>query len=360
MMTKMSGSGTTKNKEMKAIRELQQKLSDRGLRSLPPTIDQNTGEVRWRYLQIGITGGKGNNLIATGDMPAGTIIPIMGKIRTSLSGVQVRGTHTWRMQGRGLSNVYIDGTFEGSRGANVAMMANEPDQGEEEKQNAVLRHNCLILMRRIQAGEEILTDYGNDYHRTYPHDAEAAEQVMQEWGQTEQAGQVDEQCRRSAKTIRNWVMAHNFVHNIDELRYKKQNVKCYAVTEGRSTGVFTCWECVRRSTHKYSNAEQRGFGSEREAAEHVCKERGSKGEEPAQDWGAGLAIFHAINETTKIELPDEAIHRIVEYITAPHDYRDEDTRQNHNRCTACKIAAGERRAAKAKRARGVKPTGSGQ
>jgi hypothetical protein len=363
MMAKMlDATSSSKKAEEQTIERLENNMRKDLLRFSKPLHNKKTRTVEWPSLTIGVTGGRGNNLIAKHPMPAGCLIPIMGKLRTSsnMHGGGVRGTHVWQMQGRGLGHVYIDGSKEDSRGANVAMMANEPNEGDEEKQNAILRHNCLITMRHIKRGEEILTDYGHDYHRTYPHDGEEAKRVMDEWGQTEAAGEVDQKCRKHAMTIRKWVMAQNFLHNIDELRYKKANVRCYAVLAGRTTGVFECWECVRISTDKFSNAEQRGFGSRRDAAEYLCREQGAlKSKNPAKDWGAGLAVFNAINETTSTQLPDEVIHRIVLFLTYPHDFREEDTRRANQlqRCPACEAAARERAEVRRKKNRGAQLPG---
>lgn len=126
---------------------------------------------RWPGLRVSRSPGKGFALFASGRLPAGTAIPIIGSPMSVARFTRVRHTaesaHVWTLNPGSDEAKYVDGspsihTYRntGWYGMAIAMMANEP---ERKKPTCVFMRDCLITIRTLKAGEELTVLYGADY-----------------------------------------------------------------------------------------------------------------------------------------------------------------------------------------------------
>lgn len=126
---------------------------------------------RWPKLAVRPSGvpGAGNGLYAAEDLPAGTAIPILGKTitRAKFDEIQfsLQATHLWSNH---THDLILDGTPNyyphkgvGSGGLAIAMVANEPHG--RRAPTCVFKMECLVVAKRLRAGEELTVYYGPDY-----------------------------------------------------------------------------------------------------------------------------------------------------------------------------------------------------
>lgn len=118
-------------------------------------------------------GQAGLGLFATSVLPAGSALPLVGKLIYQVEEDMLlysgRGSYLVHTP-RGTINgdpTHLPYRNVGYRGKAIWALVNEPTRA---KPNCIFRQDYLMVVESIDAGVELTVSYGNgeDYHRTYP------------------------------------------------------------------------------------------------------------------------------------------------------------------------------------------------
>jgi len=130
--------------------------------SILEPIEVSPCKYEWQELEVRASQepGAGDGVFARVNLPAGTVIPILGKIITGEKFAAMEAdrtaTHVWNYY---QNDVIVDGNPAlNKHGLNIAMMINEP---LKKKPNCVFKLNSVVVARPIKKGEELILHHGS-------------------------------------------------------------------------------------------------------------------------------------------------------------------------------------------------------
>jgi hypothetical protein len=181
------------NEGVRTSAEYEAILEKKGFKLVKPQINDDFWVTWDDKIRFATSGGRGVRLIAHQNLPAFSMIPVIGLLAMAndSKGTEEKATHLYQLQGGGAEGLQIIGTMQNNTFGNAAMCANEPSTGEEDGWNALMRHDNLLLTRDVLAGQEILSWYGmTEYwiRHGYTVDEREMEYRIEKWGGASKPG----------------------------------------------------------------------------------------------------------------------------------------------------------------------------